>query len=862
MMGPVFAVHKIVDDFQVNENVGTSRYRSAPAMAGDRAGNAIFTWQDYRNDLDEIFFQRYRSLNTAIGNNTKVNEAATPTFYERGTAAAMNESGQFCIVWRNGQDINFQKSNAEGPDVNGNLSGELVAVDNYVEKPCIAMDANGGFVIAWLKKFVYFQRFDQNGVPRSKITCVNPDPVVTRYGYYTAMAHVDIAMDSKGNFTIIWTDFRNGPDPDVFCQRYSSSDQPLGSAFRVNDIVDSNQLNGVIAYDADDNFVIAWMDDRSGRYAIWAQRYNRYGMSSGRNFRIGVNSIDHVQRYPSISRRSSGEFVIVWLDVFGKDFSILGQYYTADGIPQGAVFDVTGKKEDWMLTGYNQVKLDDGGLFKVAWMEQRDGCWGIYYKAYNINRDVLVSDTRVNDDIGGNPQTRPSIAMDNNGGFTIVWEDCRNSYERLWCQSYNRFGLSVNNAFRITFNSQHIDDRYPIAAMVDDDRLSVLWQGCSKSEFAFCDYLMQVIRTDGTAVAPIWTIGNSTDDAAIAGSGNGCFVYTWLDKNLKKNVMCQRFDSLDQAIGEKVQVNDGTAAFSCSSPLVTMNGKGEYIIFWRDPGTGKSTLRFQRFDPDGRAVGKNTIVSDQQIGLSKRSVAMNDDGYFIVAWVKYNNSNFLDIFYQRFAPDGTELEKNVQVNDNPPRTQISNPAVAMAENGDFVFVWDDKRHGATNSDIYCQRYRADGTPVGTNFRVNGDNTTSAQTNPDVAFKSDIIVTTWQTHHNEGQSWDVYANLIQFSEETAVDDNRSDIPESFELLQNYPNPFNAQTTIIFTMPTAGKANLTVYNLLGQKVAVLLNGVVTAGWHRILWDASNMKSGVYICQMIAGYKKSSNKMTIIR
>ncbi len=70
------------------------------------------------------------------------------------------------------------------------------------------------------------------------------------------------------------------------------------------------------------------------------------------------------------------------------------------------------------------------------------------------------------------------------------------------------------------------------------------------------------------------------------------------------------------------------------------------------------------------------------------------------------------------------------------------------------------------------------------------------------------------------------------------------PVTFELAQNYPNPFNPTTTIKFSCPVNSYAVLDVYNIIGQKVATLLNGEISAGIHSVVFNAENLASGVYI------------------
>ncbi len=89
------------------------------------------------------------------------------------------------------------------------------------------------------------------------------------------------------------------------------------------------------------------------------------------------------------------------------------------------------------------------------------------------------------------------------------------------------------------------------------------------------------------------------------------------------------------------------------------------------------------------------------------------------------------------------------------------------------------------------------------------------------------------------------------------------PDGYALNQNYPNPFNPSTTISFNLPNAADVNLTVYNILGQRVATLLNKTAfTSGNHTINFDASNLASGIYIYRLEAGTFTSQKRMTLIK
>jgi hypothetical protein len=89
-----------------------------------------------------------------------------------------------------------------------------------------------------------------------------------------------------------------------------------------------------------------------------------------------------------------------------------------------------------------------------------------------------------------------------------------------------------------------------------------------------------------------------------------------------------------------------------------------------------------------------------------------------------------------------------------------------------------------------------------------------------------------------------------------------LPDETSLHQNYPNPFNASTTIEFSLPEAAHVELSVYNILGQKVAALLDGQKTAGKHAVSWDAGDMPSGVYFARIESDGDSRAVKMLVLK
>lgn len=93
-------------------------------------------------------------------------------------------------------------------------------------------------------------------------------------------------------------------------------------------------------------------------------------------------------------------------------------------------------------------------------------------------------------------------------------------------------------------------------------------------------------------------------------------------------------------------------------------------------------------------------------------------------------------------------------------------------------------------------------------------------------------------------------------------NLRTVPEGTSLGINYPNPFNPQTTISYQLAEEGFARLEVYNLLGQRVALLADGQHTTGVHRVTWDAGSHAGGVYFYRLVTPTFSETRRMVLLK
>lgn len=137
--------------------------------------------------------------------------------------------------------------------------------------------------------------------------------------------------------------------------------------------------------------------------------------------------------------------------------------------------------------------------------------------------------------------------------------------------------------------------------------------------------------------------------------------------------------------------------------------------------------------------------------------------------------------------------------------------------------------------------------------------TSSQMRQASSFQNWDFTTIWDIHEGTGFPF-LRGNQLPVS----VEERQTEDPVSFRLLQNYPNPFNPTTVIRFDIGTesASRVRLSVYDVLGREIAVLVNDLIPPGEHSISFDASTFPSGVYLIRLHSGERSMTHKMTLLR
>jgi hypothetical protein len=149
------------------------------------------------------------------------------------------------------------------------------------------------------------------------------------------------------------------------------------------------------------------------------------------------------------------------------------------------------------------------------------------------------------------------------------------------------------------------------------------------------------------------------------------------------------------------------------------------------------------------------------------------------------------------------------------------------------------------------------------FEVNFGEVTGAADNPDFKIRirfegSDMTADRGDRVTFNNISLDTLSSKVS----TSLEDGEGVSISAFKLNQNYPNPFNPSTTISFAVPVRTPVTLTVYNSVGQRVAVLVDEAINAGRHSVSFDASQLASGLYLYLIQAGDFRETRRMVLVK
>jgi len=306
--------------------------------------------------------------------------------------------------------------------------------------------------------------------------------------------------------------------------------------------------------------------------------------------------------------------------------------------------------------------------------------------------------------------------------------------------------------FRVNTYTTEIQ-RSSSIAMANDGKFVITWHSSGQDGSSYGVYA-QKYNADGSVNGSefrvnTYTTGNQYEPS-IAMANDGKFIITWYGEGQGDTggIFAQKYNADGSTNGSNFLVNSYTTYYQ-ENPSIAISNNGSFIISWNRYGNGDDEGIFaQKYNADGSTNGSNFLVNTYTTNTQeKQSVAISDNGSFVISWQSVGQdgdsaSNYeYNVYAQKYNANGSVNGSEFKVNTYTTNNQ-SNSSVSMDGNGNFIISWQSSGQDGNGIGIYAQKYNADGSVNGSEFRVN-TYTTGAQQNPLISIDTTgNFIITW------------------------------------------------------------------------------------------------------------------------
>ncbi|HSG99163.1 MAG TPA: T9SS type A sorting domain-containing protein [candidate division Zixibacteria bacterium] len=718
--------------------------------------------------------------------------------------------------------------------------------------PRIAGQAGGDFVVCWLDRRlgrheVYYQRLLSAGGFIEKNQTLSVDTSTTE------RFQVSLAASVSGRYSAVWKDYRNGSfpfQPDIYQAGLDSSGAPLGIEWnRTAGLADSIFEQPDVTLRPDGSGALVWAQRIGDGWDIVSQRFDASGAALGAVAVVNDDGSAAVQQHaPRVSSAASGWYVVTWYDNRNGDEDVFFQVFDSGGSPLGGNVEAAGDTTN-SRQAFPAVACDGLGRFTLCWVDWRNGRYpdnpDIYARRFAVDGTPLGVAFRVTADTTGAAQREPAIASDRLGNVAIVWSDSSAGDWNIRGRLIAHTGSLSDSAFQINTNAPGKQAQPDV--WLDGLDMRVVWADLRNGNFdiygRILNYNEPALTLYPATIEVAWERGAPAPASQLISalnSGLGMLNFragatpAWLaltpDSATTPDTLTLEFfvDSLTAGVHfAEIPFVDLTNQDSSVTLSVTLTVT--------EPTPPEDTLAF--------GSTATTLGSVFQLPVSLLLSQAITAFEFPLVWdtttLRFDSASFADTallndFSLAVTVDSTGNSALVSV--------VSLDSVSPAE---FA--------PGTHSDALYPSFTAGLTAGQVSTAELVDSTATAFVRRASGVDAEVGI----AH-----------GVITIDLLSAVGhEPEPSLPSTMQVTQNYPNPFNPTTQFGLYLPRTAVVRAVVYNILGQRVRLLLDGRLPAGWSRVEWDGrgdlgDELPSGVYFYRVEALDSRETRKALLVK
>ncbi len=370
-------------------------------------------------------------------------------------------------------------------------------------------------------------------------------------------------------------------------------------------------------------------------------------------------------------------------------------------------------------------------------------------------------------------QAYPDAARIPGQGYVVVWESENHvtTGDDVYLRVMDSSGIPLGPELRVNQTLLGAQDSSAVAVHADG-QIMVAWEAAGQdgSQDAV---IARLYDSSGVPLTNEFQLNAYTllaqDSPALAPAGPGEFIAVWqstAQDGSSGGIIGRMFRNDGLAVTGEFIVNTATLG-SQSSPAVASDANGNFTVVWHSANQDGSAAGVygQRFDALGNPQGTEFRVNTHTLGpQDEADIGMTATGEFVVAWESGStllpqDGSAAGAYGQRFAADGTPLGTEFRANEYTILNQDDVDFGVDPNSGEFLISWESVNQDGSDPGIYGQRYQADGLPIGSEFRINRT-VANSQEDPSVIMDGNgSAVVVWQSDLQDGDLGGIYARAV-------------------------------------------------------------------------------------------------------